>query len=463
MSEPVMTPSVTPESPKTATNALLPVNIAGAGLAGSLMAVFMARRGYKVNLFERRADLRTADIAAGRSINLALSARGLAALNAVGLADAIVDDALPMKGRMMHAVDGTLTFQPYGQDGQAILSVSRRRLNEILLDAAEKMAGVNVFFEHKVKDVNLETGALTVTHDDVDSTHDAALTIGADGAFSAVRQRLQRTDRFSFSQDYLTSGYKELEIPPTSDGDFALDPGALHIWPRGEYMMIALPNPDRTFTCTLFMPFDGTTAAGETAGQPGLNSLTDEASVQAFFNLNFPDAVPLMPTLLEDFFKNPTGSLATMRCNPHHHGENVLLIGDAAHAVVPFYGQGMNASFEDCLLFDSVLSRVGEDIGVAVKAYSTGRIDDANAIADLAIANYEEMRSKVASPLFLAKKKLEKTLGQLFPSSYQSLYSMVSFSTIPYAEAVAIAARQDRALKAGLIGAALAAVGMLLL
>lgn len=427
-----------------------PIVIVGAGLAGCLFATMLRRRGLPVAVFERRPDLRSADIAAGRSINLALSTRGLDALERAGLADAVMAEAIPMAGRRMHGADGTLTFQAYGQSGQAIHSVSRRGLNVLLMNAAEA-AGAEFAFGHRCVGVDLESGEVTFKTDEGRRKVAAQLVVGADGIFSAVRGRLQRTDRFDFEQEFLRSGYKELTIPANADGSHRLsDTHALHIWPRHEFMLIALPNADGSFTCTLFAPLDG---------DDGLNSLDTPAKVRAYFQRWFADAVPLMPTLVEDFFANPTGSLCTIRCQPYHRGDNVLLIGDAAHAVVPFYGQGMNAAFEDCAILDRMLDEHGADFSRVLPAFSQRRKPDADAIRQLALDNFVEMRSKVASPLFLLRKRLDKALHRWFPSWWQPLYSMVTFSTIPYAETIERAAGQERRLRQ-IAGALLFALGL---
>jgi kynurenine 3-monooxygenase len=439
MNDPVSSPSLAPA----------PVVIVGAGLAGCLMAVLFRRRGYPVQIYERRPDMRIAQIGAGRSINLALSTRGIDALERAGLADRVMAEAIPMAGRMMHGVGGQLTFQSYGQAGQAINSVSRRGLNVLLMNAAEEL-GAELFFEHRCVDVDLVTGSAAFETGDGHKQAASRLVVGADGIFSAVRGKLQRTDRYDYEQSYLSSGYKELTIPPTESGGYRLpQAGALHIWPRHDFMLIALPNADCSFTCTLFAPLDGV---------DGLLALDTPDKVIAYFNRYFPDAVPLMPTLVDDFFANPTSSLCTVRCAPYHSADKVLLIGDAAHAVVPFYGQGMNAAFEDCAILDRMLDEVGDDFGLLLRRFSAERKDDADAIRRLALDNFLEMRSKVADPLFLLQKKLDKVLHKLAPTVYQPLYGMVTFTTIPYAEAVRRAQVQSVWLKRCFVAAGLAAL-----
>ncbi len=408
----------------------------GAGLAGALMAVMLGRRGYRVTLCERRPDPRAAGFVGGRSINLALSCRGITALKCVGLADEVLRDAIRMPGRMMHSPRGELTFQAYSGDANdAINSVSRSLLNLTLLDAADACESVTLNFDCRCVDADLEAPAAIIADAHTGETHriEGDAVIGADGVFSAVRGRMQRTDRFDYEQRYLEHGYKELVIPPASacgvdpaahDG-FAMPPQALHIWPRGGSMMIALPNADRSFTCTLFWPFEG---AGSFADVRG------EAQVAAFFREHFADAVPLMPTLLEDFAHNPVGSLVTVRCEPWHRGR-VVLVGDAAHAVVPFYGQGINCGFEDCRVLDALLEEHSGDFEPAFAEFSRARKDDADAIADLALDNFVTMRDRVNDPAFLARKRVEHVLQGIDPERFMPLYNLVSFSNMPYAEA----------------------------
>ncbi len=410
------------------------VAIAGAGLAGSLLAIYMSRRGLPVTIYERRPDMRKVEIPAGRSINLALSTRGITALERVGLAEKVLEMAIPMRGRMMHSVEGVETYQPYGRDGEAINSVSRRALNELLMSTAEA-EGVEIEFERRVRDVDVRDATLTLESEDGKKQVPTRFVVGADGAFSAVRARVMRRGRFNYSQTYLEHGYKELTMPPADDGGFRLEPNALHIWPRHDFMMIALPNPDRTFTCTLFLRHE--------RAEFSFESLQDDAAVSAFFGEHFRDAVPHLPNLCEEFAENPIGTLCYVKCEPYNHGDRTLLIGDAAHAVVPFYGQGMNAAFEDCRLFDELVERHGVDnVSGAIHEFSDTRKDDADAISDLAVYNFYVMRDYVADPKFLARKQLEHVLEEAFPETYRSLYGMVSFSNVPYAEAKGIADRQ---------------------
>lgn len=426
--------------------------VVGAGLAGSLMATFLGRAGHRVQVYERRQDPRRAGAEAGRSINLAISERGLHALGQVGLKEPVLATAVPMRGRMIHPATGGLAFQPYGTEGQAINSVSRAGLNLLLLEAAERQTRRAIGFDHRLTSINFERDSLEFTTRAGETRMAPAGTIiGTDGAFSAVRGQLQVRDRFSYSQSYLAHGYKELYIPPGPGGGFQMEPNALHIWPRGAYMMIALPNQDGSFTCTLFWPFEGPTSFA---------AITTETDLHRFFEATYPDAVPLMPTLAHDFFANPTSSLVTVRCSPWHLDAKAVLIGDAAHAIVPFYGQGANAAFEDCVVLDECL-RSAPDRATAFATFQVRRKVHADAIADLALANFVEMRDHVASPRFLLKKKVEKVLHRLVPNRFVPLYTMVSFSRIPYADAVARAARQDQVLR--WLGGLALAMGVLLL
>lgn len=413
-----------------------PIVIAGAGLAGSLMAVYLARRGHEVVVFERRADLRTTRGTAGRSINLALSERGLAALAAANLAEQVLEFAVPMNGRMMHAVDRTLTYQPYGRTGEAINSVSRRALNALLMNAAEE-AGARIEFETRVRDLDLQDGTVVIEDPLTRERWElpARLVIGADGVFSKVRARMQRRGRFDYSQTYLEHGYKELTMPPAGHGGYRLEPNALHIWPRRDFMLIALPNPDCTFTCTLFLRHDGDEASFE--------ALQTHDQLIGFFERHFPDAREQLPDLTTEFFGNPTGDLAFVRCDPFHHGARAVLVGDAAHAVVPFYGQGMNAAFEDCLILDGLIESYGfGDLETALSTYTRRRKPNADAISELALDNFEVMRDRVADERFLARTELEHLLERAFPETFRSLYGMISFSNLPYADARAIADAQ---------------------
>ncbi|MGJ6968811.1 FAD-dependent oxidoreductase [Streptosporangium sp. G11] len=423
------------------------VAVVGAGLVGCLTACYLARRGYEVTLYERRPDPREAAPERGRSINLAISERGIDALRRIGLDGTVLKAALPMPGRMMHAPDGTLGFQPYSAGGQrAINSISRSELNRTLLDAALGMPGVRALFEHRLTGLDVGSGRMDFDTPGGPVTHVAPVVLAADGAYSAVRGRLQLLPGFDFSQEYLDYGYKELTIP-ARDGGFALDPGALHIWPRGKAMMIALPNPDRSFTCTLFWPKSG----------PGsFEELDTVERFEEFFAANYADARALMPDLAGDYAHNPIGHLVTVRAHPWHvrgAGTVVGLLGDAAHAIVPFYGQGANCGFEDCVELDRCLEETGDDFPRALALYGARRKRHADTIAELALENFVEMRDKVASRSFLLRKRVEHGLERLLPGRYASRYELVSFSTVPYAEIQRRISRQHRAVAAGALGA----------
>lgn len=412
------------------------IAIAGAGLVGALLAIQLGRREYKVTLCERRPDPRANGFIGGRSINLALSCRGITALERVGLADRVLTDAIRMPGRMLHDEAGSLTFQAYSSNPEdAIHSVSRGGLNITLLEALAEYDNVEMLFEHRCIGADLDAPAIEVETDKGEPKRiEADYVIGCDGAFSAVRARMQVQNRFSYSQHYLDHGYKELTIPPAVDcgvdpalyDGFAMDPNALHIWPRGHYMMIALPNADRTFTCTLFWPYEGSESFDE---------VSSEGDILPFFEKHFPDAVPLMPTLAEDYIKNPIGSLVTVRCSPWHMLGKTVLLGDAAHAIVPFYGQGMNSGFEDCRVLGELIDEHEGNLEEVFFQFSNSRIPNADAIADLALDNFIEMRDSVANPMFLLRKRIEHALHSIDAERYMPLYNLVSFSNRPYAEA----------------------------
>jgi kynurenine 3-monooxygenase len=417
------------------------ITLLGAGLTGPLLAIYLARRGYTVDLYERRPDMRVRDIGGGRSINLALSTRGINALAAVGIDRAVLDDAIEMPGRMIHDRDGKLDFLPYGKAGQAINSISRAGLNILLLDKAEQEERVTVHFSARCTGVDLKERRVTVVDDETGASRsfEVDLLIAADGANSSLRASMEGSAGFESHTEWLDHGYKELEIPPGQNGSFLMEPHALHIWPRHDFMMIALPNPNATFTCTLFAPYEG-------AG--GFDAIAGDDDVRGYFESNFPDAVPLMPTLLEDWHHNPTSRLGTVFCGPWHVDDWAMLIGDAAHAIVPFYGQGMNCCFEDCFVLDSRLDGAPEDWSSVMRRFYELRKPNADAIARLAVANFLEMRSKVVDPYFLRKKKIEAALHDMFPDRWIPLYTMVTFTTIPYAESMQRARAQDDLLDA---------------
>lgn len=403
--------------------------ILGAGLVGSLLAIHLAKRGYKVEIHERRPDMRKENIPAGRSINLAMSDRGWRGLEKVGLGEDIEKIAIPMKGRMVHALDGSTNLQPYGKEGQAIYAVSRGVLNSALMNLAEQQDDVTIFFNERCVQVDLQKHMLHFENPRSDSYSEKSydLLFGADGAFSALRLSMQFQERYNYSQQYIDHGYKEFLIPADASGDHKMFTNGLHIWPRGNFMLIALPNIDGTFTCTLFFPFEG---------EVSFEQLKTEDDVKKFFAEYFPDVIPMMPGYVEDFFRNPTSSLLTVRCFPWQVNGNACLIGDAAHAIVPFFGQGMNAGFEDCSVLSELMDEHGDDWKTILPKFEEMRKPNTDAIADLALNNFVEMRDLVADAHFLNKKRIEKMIAQKYPDRYISPYQMVSFSHIPYAEAL---------------------------
>lgn len=417
--------------------------VAGAGLTGCLLAVRLARAGHQVDVFDRRPDLRVADVDAGRSINLAISHRGLDALDHVGLVDTVLARSVPMPGRMIHDRNGDTTFQPYGTEAEHQLhSVGRDDLNVALLDAVDATDGATTLFEHRVRDLSVRRGELTLEHAGARHQRSYDVVFGADGAYSAVRGRLQRIGRVDFSQTFLEHGYKELTIPAGPGGEYVLDPHALHIWPRGSHMLIALPNSDGSFTGTLFWPFDG---------QPGFDNVSSDG-IDDVFEQAFPDVVDLIPDLARQYEANPASSLVTMRTRPWHHEGHTLIVGDAAHAVVPFLGQGANAALEDVTVLMDLYDQHGHDEHARVfAAFSEQRKPDADALADLAVEHYEEMRADVGSALFLFGKWIERLLARLLPSRFVPLYTLISFTRTPYADAVAKAHRQGRAVRVATI------------
>ena len=404
------------------------ISILGAGLIGSILSIFLRKRGLDVSVYEKRSDNRTSEYKEeGRSINMALSDRGWKALEKLGLKDKVMPLAIPMYGRKIHDEHGNTTFIPYGTEEQAIYSISRRRFTQLLVNEAEKV-GVKVYFNHRCQDVDLSTNELLFVSPENKKIRSNVL-IGADGAYSVVRTSMQKQVRFDYSQQYISHGYKELTIPATKSGEFAMDPNALHIWPRGNFMLIALPNPDKTFTCTLFLPFKSTKIC--------FDKINDKKDVEGIFKNYFDDAFKLMPGLIEEFFQNPTSALINIECFPWVQNKT-LLIGDASHAMVPFYGQGMNCGFEDCSILDSLIQKLGTNAWELVFAkFQKIRKPDTDAICQLALENFVEMRDVVSDPRFLLRKKIESRLHQMYPKEWIPLYTMVTFSDMPYSEAYA--------------------------
>jgi kynurenine 3-monooxygenase len=415
--------------------------IIGAGLVGSLWAVYLSKAGYAVRIYERRADIRKAEISAGKSINLALSNRGWKALDAVGVGDEIRKIAIPMHGRIMHDLEGNLTYQPYGKEGQAIYSISRGGVNAKMMDIAEQSGGAVIRYNTECTGVDTKQGKVSL-HDLLTGEHftdEADVVFAADGAFSAVRYTtFQKKDRFNFSQNFIADGYREILLPANADGSYKLDKNALHIWPRGRFMLIALANEDGSFTCTLFMPQEG--------GENAFDKLKTRDQVDAFFRTTFPDFFEMMPNIADAWEDHPLSALAIMRSYPWHY-DRVALMGDAAHATVPFYGQGMNGGFEDCTVLWGLMQKHNEDWSKVFPEYSVERKPDGDALQDLSLDNYYVMRDFVADPEFLLQKRIEAKFSTLYPDQWLPLYSQVTFSEIRYSEAYKNGKRQDAIMK----------------
>lgn len=417
------------------------VVVIGAGLVGSLLSIYLAKRGYAVSIYERRGDMRKEAVEAGRSINLALSDRGIRALREVGIAEEVLGIAIPMHGRGIHNLDGSFAYQPYGKDGQFINSVSRWELNCKLMDLAEEH-GITIHFHKKCLGIDWKKKEISFEHTIKDqfSVVPFDLCFGSDGAYSAARlAHMLQHPMFEYHQYYIDCGYKEISIPAGEGGSFLLDKNALHIWPRKDYMLIALPNTDGSFTGTLFFPFEG---------ELSFERLTSEESVKAFFDETFPDVVSMVPDLTQQFFDHPTSSLVTVKCFPWKRGDFFSLIGDAAHAIVPFFGQGMNAGFEDCSVLNALMGEHGDDWHTILEKFQEARKPDADAIADLAVNNFIEMRAKTADPKFLLQKKIEARLHEHHPDKWIPAYSQVTFSPhIRYSEALRNSQRQEAIMK----------------
>ena len=416
------------------------ITIVGGGLVGSLLAVFMAKRGHTVHVFERRPDPRKTDVYAGRSINLVVSHRGWTALRAAGVEEAVQRIVVPVYARMTHDRDGKLTRLPYSIDERAIHSVSRGELNKVLLTEAEKLPNVTLHFDHRCTGVDLDTATCSF-HDEVEGDNIAVradVVLGADGAPSAVRQEMMK-GRFNFSQSFIEHDYKEIAFPPNADGTPRMDPNCLHIWPRRQFMMMGLANTDGGFTGTLFMPHEGEYSFG---------TIKDEQDLMRFFEAHFKDAIPMLPDLAEQYFRNPQSNLAIIRCAPWTHKDKVALVGDSAHAIVPFYGEGMNSGYEDCKVLNDLLNEHGDDDwGTVLDAYGKARKPNGDAIADLSLRNFVEMRDLVADPRFILRKKIVGRLQQRHPDKWLPLYSQVKFSDIPYVDAWNEGLRHDRIME----------------
>ena len=415
--------------------------IVGAGLVGSLLSIYLAKRGHKVRVYERRNDMRKGTSEAGRSINLALSDRGIKALNEVGIIERIQEIAIPMHGRMIHTIDGKKVQQPYGKQGQYINSVSRAELNKKLMDLAEDH-GVEILFEHRLQKMDWKADSMDFDVTGKTSAKDfkADIVFAADGAFSSCRlNHMLQHDRFEYEQSYIDFGYKELHIPAGENNTFLLDKNALHIWPRGNYMLIALPNTDGSFTATLFFPFEG---------DPSFSTIDNGNKARQFFETTFTDASKLMTTLEHDFLNNPTSSLVTVKCFPWVRNDSFAMIGDAAHAIVPFFGQGMNCGFEDCSVLDDLMNKHGDDWTRILDEFQRTRKPDTDAIADLALNNFIEMRDRVSDPKFLLQKKIEGRLYEKFPDQWIPAYSQVTFSPhIRYRDALSNGLRQEEIMR----------------
>lgn len=414
------------------------IAIIGSGLVGSLLAIYLKKYGHKITVFDRRPDIRNINFS-GRSINLAMSNRGWKALREVGIEDEIRKIGIPLDKRAMHVVGKEEYFQKYGKEGEAIWSISRGVLNKRMIDLAEQ-AGVDFRFNEKVWDVNLPEAKIYTGESEKSEwkAYDFDLIFGCDGAFSRVRHKMQRRSRFDYSQDFIDVGYKELSIPPNADGSHKLDKNSFHIWPRGRFMLIAMPNLDGSFTCTLFMPFEG---------EISFDSIKTKKEAISFFKEHFPNVRKDIENLTEDFFKNPTSAMVTMKCYPWTYWDKVALVGDSAHAVVPFYGQGMNAGFEDIYVLNRMIAKYGDDWESIFQEYQKERKPNADAIAELSYRNFMEMSSKTANPEFLLQKKIEKRFASKYPDKWIPVYSRVTFSDRPYAEALAVGDKQEKIMQ----------------
>ncbi len=414
------------------------IAIIGSGLVGSLLAIYLKRYGHVITVFDRRPDIRNIEFS-GRSINLAMSNRGWNALREIGIEDEIKKIGIPLDKRAMHVIGQPEYYQKYGKEGEAIWSISRGVLNKRMIDLAEN-AGVSFKFNEKVWDINLPEAKIYTGESEKSEWKEYKYdhVFGCDGAFSRVRHKMQRRSRFDYSQDFIDVGYKELTIPPNTDGSHKLDKHSFHIWPRGKFMFIAMPNLDGSFTCTLFMPFEG---------EVSFESIKTKKEATQFFTTYFPNVKDEIENLTGDFFKNPTSAMVTMKCYPWTYWDKVALVGDSAHAIVPFYGQGMNAGFEDIYALDQIIKENGDDWETIFEEYQKERKPNADAIAELSYRNFIEMSSKTADPNFLLQKKIEKHFSSKHPEKWIPAYSRVTFSDRPYTEALAVGDAQEAIMK----------------
>jgi len=412
------------------------IAVVGAGMIGCVQAMSLARRGHQVAVFEKRQDPKEVQYKEGKSINMAISDRGFKILDRLGIGDEVKSISIPMHGRMIHQADQTLVSQAYGKEGQAIYSVSRGDLNKFLIAKTQEEKNVEFHFNERCVDLKLPENEMKFLSSERKElkTFQFDRIIGADGAYSSIRSRLQKINRFNYSQQFLTHGYKELTMPAKAEGTHAMASNYLHIWPRGEYMFIALPNQDGTFTCTLFLPFEGDNSFAE---------LTTPEQLLRFFKDNFPDAIPLLPNLVESYFGNGPSSLVMISCSPWNYEDKVMLIGDAAHAIVPFYGQGMNCGLEDVFVFETMLDRHPDNWDYVFSEFWKERKKDTDAILELAVDNFHEMKAKTADPHFLIRKKVEAKMAEKYPKEWIPLYTRVTFSDKPYSEAKRFGELQD--------------------
>ena len=417
-----------------------PVAVIGGGLVGCVQAIFLANRGSQVELYESRQDIRKSTAGQGRSINLTIADRGRAALSAIGCEQEVVAMCVPVYGRMIHSQNGKMTTQPYSIKGDAILSIHRLKFNEYLLNKAEAHPNIKVYFQHKLIRANLKEQILTFDYNGTEKKVHVTFTFGCDGAHSAVRREFMQSPHFNYNQEYVDHGYIELSIPATIENEYAMPPNYIHIWPKQEFLLLALPNEDKSFTVTLFMP------------KESFDKIQTKENVLAFFNEHFPDSIDKIGAdcLVDSFLKNPTGSLLSIKCSPYYLDSHTVILGDAAHAMVPFYGQGVNAGLEDCLIFDECLEQVDGDLHKAAQSYSNLRWKSCHAITDMSMYNYLVLRSHCTSRFYRLKKYIDNWLYWLFPNSFIPIYSMVAFSRKPYHEVIEKDERQKAIVNRGL-------------